>query len=41
MMAMIKVSLKKHRYPPDNEKAATDKIITQAELLADEWATYA
>lgn len=41
MMAMIKVLLKKHRYPPDNEKAATDKIISQAELLADEWATYA
>jgi type I restriction enzyme R subunit len=38
MMAMIKVMLKKHRYPPDNEKEATDKIISQAELLADEWA---
>jgi type I restriction enzyme R subunit len=38
MMAMIKVVLKKHRYPPNNEQAATDKIIAQAELLADTWA---
>jgi type I restriction enzyme R subunit len=38
MMAMIKVLLKRHRYPPDNEKEATDKIIAQAELLADSWA---
>lgn len=38
MMAMIKVLLKKHRYPPDNEVDATEKIITQAELLADSWA---
>lgn len=38
MMAMIKVTLKKHRYPPNNEQAATEKVITQAELLADSWA---
>lgn len=38
MMAMIKVVLKKHRYPPNNEQAATEKVITQAELLADTWA---
>ena len=38
MMAMIKVLLKRHRYPPDNEKEATEKIINQAELLADNWA---
>lgn len=38
MMVMIKVLLKRHRYPPDNELEATEKIITQAELLADNWA---
>ena len=38
MMVMVKVLLKKHRYPPDNEIEATEKILTQAELLADEWA---
>ncbi len=38
MMAMIKVLLKRHRYPPDNEAEATQKIIDQAELLADKWA---
>ncbi len=38
MMAMVKVLLKKHRYPPDGEVDATEKIINQAELLADSWA---
>ena len=38
MMAMVKVLLKKHRYPPDGEADATEKIISQAELLADTWA---
>jgi type I restriction enzyme R subunit len=38
MMAMIKVVLKRHRYPPNNEQAATEKVISQAELLADTWA---
>ena len=38
MMAMVKVLLKKHRYPPDGEAEATEKIINQAELLADSWA---
>lgn len=38
MMAMVKVLLKSHRYPPDKEKAAIDRILDQAELLADQWA---
>lgn len=38
MMAMVKVLLKKHRYPPNGEIDATEKIINQAELLADSWA---
>jgi len=38
MMAMIKVLLKSHRYPPDKEQEAIDRVITQAELLADNWA---
>jgi type I restriction enzyme R subunit len=38
MMAMIKVLLAKHKYPPDKQPEAIEKIITQAELLADTWA---
>jgi type I restriction enzyme R subunit len=38
MMAMIKVLLAKHKYPPDKQAEATEKVIAQAELLADNWA---
>lgn len=30
--------LVKHRYPPDKALEATEKVIAQAELLADAWA---
>lgn len=38
MMAMIKVLLAKHKYPPDKQPEAIEKVIAQAELLADTWA---
>lgn len=38
MVAMVKVLLAKYRYPPDKQPRATEKVITQAELLADTWA---
>lgn len=38
MLAMVKVLLAKHRYPPDKAPDATEKVIAQAELLADAWA---
>jgi len=38
MMAMVKVLLAKYRYPPDKQPAATEKLMAQAELLADTWA---
>lgn len=38
MVAMVKVLLAKHKYPPDKQIEATDKLIAQAELLADTWA---
>ena len=34
----LKVLLAKHKYPPDKQPEAIEKIITQAELLADTWA---
>ena len=38
MVAMVKVLLAKHKYPPDKQRHATEKLIAQAELLADSWA---
>jgi type I restriction enzyme R subunit len=38
MMAMVKVLLAKYRYPPDKQPEATEKLMAQAELLADTWA---
>jgi type I restriction enzyme R subunit len=39
MLAMVKVLLAKHKYPPDAQPGATEKVILQAELLADSWST--
>lgn len=35
---LVKVLLGKYRYPPDRQPGAMEKVITQAELLADTWA---
>lgn len=37
-ITMIKVLLAKHKYPPDKQAEATEKVIAQAELLADAWS---
>ena len=39
MVAMVKVLLAIHKYPPDKQAEATEKVIAQAELLADTWAS--
>lgn len=38
MVAMVKILLARYRYPPDRQPEATDRVIEQAELLADTWA---
>lgn len=38
MVAMVKVLLATHKYPPDKQPEAIEKVIAQAELLADAWA---
>ncbi|HET8763636.1 MAG TPA: DUF3387 domain-containing protein, partial [Rhodanobacter sp.] len=38
MVAMVKVLLAIHKYPPDKQPEATEKVLAQAELLADTWA---
>jgi len=37
LRAIVKRTLRKYGYPPDMAKLATDNILTQAKLLADEW----
>jgi hypothetical protein len=32
------VSAAEYKYPPDKQVEATEKVLTQAELLADTWA---
>ena len=39
MRALVKTTLKRFGYPPDMEKIATENILKQAELLADDFAT--
>ena len=35
MITMVKVLLARHKYPPDKQPEAIEKVIAQAELLAD------
>jgi type I restriction enzyme R subunit len=39
MLAAIKVLLVIYKYPPDAQPEATEKVIAQAELLADSWTS--
>ena len=38
LKVMIKRLLRKYGYPPDQEKVATDLVLEQAKLFAEEWA---
>ncbi|MDP3247961.1 MAG: type I restriction endonuclease subunit R [Polaromonas sp.] len=38
MLIMVKVLLAKYKYPPDKQVDATERVLMQAELLADNWA---
>lgn len=38
MVAMVEVLLAMHKYPPDKQPEEIEKVIAQAELLADAWA---
>ena len=38
LRAIVKRTLRQYGYPPDLAKLATDNILKQAELLADEWS---
>ena len=34
---LVKRTLRKYGYPPDKQKIATENVLKQAEMLADEW----
>ena len=38
LRTIVKRFLNKYGYPPDEQQIATDRILQQAELLADDWA---
>jgi type I restriction enzyme R subunit len=38
LRVMVKQVLRKHGYPPDKQEKATQTVLEQAELLAEEWA---
>jgi Type I site-specific restriction-modification system, R (restriction) subunit and related helicases len=38
MRILIKRLLRKHKYPPEGQEAAVERVIEQAEALADEWS---
>ena len=35
---LVRRLLRKYKYPPDLQEKATETVLKQAELLADEWA---
>ena len=39
MRVIVKRILRKYGYPPDKQEKATQTVLEQAEVLADEWAT--
>ena len=36
---LVRRTLRKHRYPPDKQEAATKTVLEQAEVLSQDWAT--
>jgi type I restriction enzyme R subunit len=38
MRVMVKRLLRKHGYPPDKQEHATQLVLTQAEVVCEEWA---
>ena len=39
LRAIVKRLLREYGYPPDKQKLATESILKQAELFADEWSS--
>lgn len=35
---MVRTLLRRYKYPPDRQEAATETVLKQAETLSQEWA---
>jgi type I restriction enzyme R subunit len=35
---MIRIILRRYKYPPDEQMEAIDMVMKQAEVLSDEWS---
>lgn len=40
LRVMVRTLLKRYKYPPDQQEAATETVLTQAESLSEQWMTY-
>jgi type I restriction enzyme R subunit len=38
LRSLVRRLLRKYKYPPDAQDKATETVLKQAEILADEWA---
>jgi type I restriction enzyme R subunit len=38
LRTLVRRLLRKYKYPPDGQEKATDQVLKQAEMLAEEWA---
>jgi type I restriction enzyme R subunit len=38
LRSLVRRLLQKYKYPPDAQEKATETVLKQAEILADEWA---
>ena len=39
LRVMVRTLLRRYKYPPDRQEAATNLVLKQAEVLSQEWAT--
>lgn len=37
MRIMVRTLLRRYKYPPDRQRAATEPVLKQAEALSQEW----
>ena len=39
LRVLVRVLLKRYKYPPDRQEEATEAVLKQAESLSEDWAT--
>jgi type I restriction enzyme, R subunit len=36
---LVRITLRRYKYPPDMQEAAIELVLKQAEVLSEEWAS--